>query len=659
MKDKNKFKVDVKQDHLAKVSQGKPLLCLSELIWNSLDADATEVTVEVQNGELNEAIISIKDNGFAFEYAEAKKLFSPLGGSWKKAAKFSKKERRKLHGAEGKGRFKAFSLGRVVEWTVNYQNGKGYKTFNIEGKSDSIEYFEISNERDCDDKKTGVHVKISELHKNFQLLDLDRTFYDIAPIFALYVADYPNVNIFVNKNRIDPGKFIKNRTEYNLGEFRTKEGIIAAKVEIIEWNDLQKKQIHLCNNNGFPLLEIEKISKGYGDFSFSAYIKSDLFEKLEKKDLLGLAELNEDVSKIHQVAEIKIKKHFRDIELRLSEDIIAKWKAEDIYPFKNEPLDEIDKAERQVFDIIALNVAENIPNFEGSDRSTKAFQFRILKQSIENSPDELQEIISEVLKLPFNKQVELAELLQEVSLESIINSSKVISDRLKFIAGLEEIIFNPTLQKKTKERSQLHKLISANTWIFGDAFSLTVNDQSLTEVLRNHLKILGNNIEIDDPVTVMKGKKGIVDIMLSKAVSRNHSDEREHLVIELKAPKVLVNQENIAQIEKYAFAVIEDERFKGLKTRWHFWIISTDLDKYATMKSRQQGYEKGIIFKSDPSSEKDLTIWVKTWSEIFAECKHRLEFIKTNLNLNVTLDQGFQYLKSKYPEYTKNLDKDY
>ncbi|MEK6878682.1 MAG: hypothetical protein AABY22_03690, partial [Nanoarchaeota archaeon] len=270
---------------------------------------------------------------------EAKSLFSPLGGSWKKSGKLSKIEKRRLHGAEGKGRFKAFTLGRVVEWTVNYKNKNSYKSFTIEGKSDAIEFFLISNESVSTKKESGVRVKISELHKKFQLLDLDRTFHDLAPIFALYIADYPGVNISVNGNRIDPIKFIKNRTHYDLGIFHTKEGIFKAKLEIIEWNEFQTKQIHLCSEIGFPLYEFDRISKGYGDFSFSAYINSELFEKLEKKDQLNLAQLNEDVLKIFHNAELKIKKHFREIELKLSEDTISRWKAEEIYPYKEEPLD--------------------------------------------------------------------------------------------------------------------------------------------------------------------------------------------------------------------------------------------------------------------------------------------------------------------------------
>jgi hypothetical protein len=38
---------------------------------------------------------------------------------------------------------------------------------------------------------------------------------------------------------------------------------------------------------------------------------------------------------------------------------------------------------------------------------------------------------------------------------------------------------------------------------------------------------------------------------------------REHLIVELKAPKVKVGADEITQIEKYAYTVAEDERFRS------------------------------------------------------------------------------------------------
>ena len=63
-----------------------------------------------------------------------------------------------------------------------------------------------------------------------------------------------------------------------------------------------------------------------------------------------------------------------------------------------------------------------------------------MKQALETNPNSLQTIINEVLNLKPEEQDDLAELLRDVSLSSIISASKVVTDRLKFINGLENII---------------------------------------------------------------------------------------------------------------------------------------------------------------------------------------------------------------------------
>ena len=101
----------------------------------------------------------------------------------------------------------------------------------------------------------------------------------------------------------------------------------------------------------------------------------------------------------------------------------------------------------------------------------------MLRQAIENSPEELQLILGEVLKLPKRKQEELAELLRDVSLSAIISAAKIVADRLKFLTGLESILFDTESKKRLKERSQLHRIIAQNCWLFGEEYNLSVDDQ--------------------------------------------------------------------------------------------------------------------------------------------------------------------------------------
>jgi hypothetical protein len=134
---------------------------------------------------------------------------------------------------------------------------------------------------------------------------------------------------------------------------------------------------------------------------------------------------------------------------------------------------------------------------------------------------------------------ELAELLDHTTLAAIIETSKIVTDRLTFLRGLETLVFDADFKEKVRERTQLHRIVAENAWMFGEQYHLSVNDQSLTEVLKKHIAAQGREIEIDAPVTRADGSRGIVDLMFSCNLLRG-MDEREHLVVELKRPKVLI-----------------------------------------------------------------------------------------------------------------------
>lgn len=97
--------------------------------------------------------------------------------------------------------------------------------------------------------------------------------------------------------------------------------------------------------------------------------------------------------------------------------------------------------------------------------------------------------------------------------------------------------------------------------MFGEEYNLSVDDQSLTEVLRQHAKATKRDVHIDTPVRRVDGKQGIIDLMLSRSVRQSRDDEFEHLIVELKAPAVKVGSDEITQTEKYAFTVADDENF--------------------------------------------------------------------------------------------------
>ena len=113
MSDAKVYSIEVQGDFLTKQTYAKPAQALAELIWNSLDADATLVEVKEDTYGVGEQRIIVADNGTGFSHLDAPGLFSHLGGSWKHQTGETKDKHRFLHGSEGKGRLKAYLLGSV------------------------------------------------------------------------------------------------------------------------------------------------------------------------------------------------------------------------------------------------------------------------------------------------------------------------------------------------------------------------------------------------------------------------------------------------------------------------------------------------------------------------------------------------------------------
>lgn len=638
------YPIEVQGDFLTKQTHAKPTHSLAEIIWNSLDADATLVEVKEDTYGVGEPRIIIVDNGKGFTHIEAPSLFSQLGGSWKHLAGETKDKRRFLHGSEGKGRLKAFSLGRVVDWEVSYKDGSNFKQFSVSMLQDSLREVRISDPQLAKEKRTGVRCVISELHKAYEFLGSDRTVQDLSEIFATYLKNYTDVQIILPAGKLDISVAIASSKAIPLGSVVEGEVEYPIELEIIEWKNPTERVVYLCNEAGLPLLQSDVRIQAPG-LNFSAYLKSSYISKLSRDGVLGLAEMNPTLVEVMAKVKDAIKSFHREKGAERAQTVVGRWKEEQVYPYKSEPQNLVEKIEREVFDIVAVKVNNLLPEFEASPQKGKKLQLRMLRQAIEKSPEELQLILTEVLELPEKKQKEFAKLLQETSLTAIISASKVVSDRLKFIEGLDVLLFNEKEKENLKERTQLHRLLAENTWVFGEEFFLSVDDQSLSEVLKKHLASQGASATIDAPVKRIDGKTGIVDLMLTRSIPSQRENELEHLIIELKRPTVDIGSKELAQVESYAFAVAEDERFNGLDTRWTFWVISNGMDEHAKRRARQANMQPGLVHQSE---DKRITIWAKTWSEVLQTNRHRLKLFQQSLEINANREGSLEFLRETY-----------
>lgn len=638
------YAIEVQGDFLTKQTHARPAPALAELIWNGLDADATLVEVrEDLYNELEPRII-VADNGTGFSHFEAPGLFSQLGGSWKHLAGASKGKQRFLHGSEGKGRLKAFALGRVVDWDVRYRNGSDFRQFTVSMINDALREVRITESQPAEEKRTGVRCVISELHKAYEFLRNDATLQELSELFATYLKNYPEVQIVLPAGKLDISVAIASSKALVL-ERIVVDGIdYAVELEIIEWKNPTDRVLYLCNEAGLPLSQTE-IRVQVPGLNFSAYLKSPYISQLSRDGLLGLAEMNPALTAAIGSAKEAIKTFHRERGAEKAQTVVERWKDEQIYPYKNDPQNLVEKIEREVFDIVAVKVNNLLPDFDDGPQKGKKLQLRMLRQAIEKSPDELQLILTEVLELPEKQRKEFAKLLQETSLTAIISASKVVADRLKFLTGLEALLFSEEQKRHLKERTQLHRLLAENTWIFGEEFFLSVDDQSLTEVLRKHLAAKKIDLVVDKAVRRLDGSVGIVDLMLTRSIPCHREHELEHLIVELKRPTVDIGTDELSQIKSYAFAVAKDERFRNIETRWTFWIVSNDMNEFAKQEAQQANRPVGMVYQSD---DKKITIWAKTWSEVLHANRQRLKLFQHSLEINADKDSSLEFLRETY-----------
>lgn len=644
----------VQEDFLARQTKAKPIPALAELIWNALDADATKVDVEFAHDDLAGGLstIAIYDNGDGFPRSDAKALFGNLGGSWKRASRRTNREKRMIHGQEGRGRYKAFALGSAVDWKVVYRDGNEPRAFEINLLDANLGDVAITSDEAAPGPNTGVVVKITELRRDFRGLDSAEGIQELTEIFALYLMNYRNVSITIAGKRLDPEAAVASQHRTDLPSIEAPDGKFHhANLQIIEWKAETKRVLYLCSEEGFPLDQFETRFHVPG-FAFSAYLRSPYISLLHNEERLGMAEMDPALGDTVDAARRAIKDYFKERAAARARSIVDEWKAEQIYPYAGEPSTPVEKAERQVFDIVAVHVQEVAPEIGEGSQASKAFHLRMLRSVIESGPEELQTIINEVLDLPIRERNQLAALLQETTLSAIITATKTVTDRLKFISALESIVFDPETKGRLKERSQLHKILAENTWVFGEEYNLWVSDKDLRAVLKKHKELLDPEIHIDDPVKVIGKKRGIIDLMFSRVARRHRANDIEHMIVELKAPSVTIGSKEIVQIMNYQIAVVSDERFSTVPgVHWHFWVVSNTYGDYAKNQIASGPDRDRRLIAKGPN----FTVGIKTWGELIEDNRARLQFFQERLEHRADESAAIRYLQERHSKFLEGV----
>ena len=558
---------------------------------------------------------------------------------------------RLIHGEKGQGRFKAFALGDRVSWISRH----GGEAFSVTGSKSDLKCFEISDA--VPTSQTGCCVEIENIVRDFEIWSEDGFVEQVRDVFALQLYEDQNFRIFYDGEEINARDAIKNVTKYQVKAELENGQKFDAILEIVEWKKRVERKLMLCLPGRFSFYFMPPGIHARG-FDFTAYLTANHFQQLADENTEELVELDPPSMSLVEAAKNKLREHFRQLEIERSRSKIQEWKDEKIYPYEGRASNVIEVNERQVFDVVALNLADYSQDFERAPTKQQKFILQLVKAAIESGPSVLPAILEKVIDLPKGKQDELADLLRKTSLTAVINAAKSVTDRLEFLRALNILVFERKSKRQLLERSQLHRIIAQETWIFGEQFNLVNDDEDLTSVLRSHIRLLGkgsddHNVRDElaplEPVVDGEGKAAIVDLMLSCRMPTATDDERKHLVVELKRPSQKLNEDVITQIKKYAKAVAQDDRFQHASVEWDFVAVCNSFTKDAELDARQSGKPRGLVLElSEPIK---IRVWAKTWAEIIQEAEGRLTFYKRRLEYQANDAEALRYLRNINSDY--------
>ena len=647
--------VEITQEHFDRSIKGSPKEAVKELIWNACDADAKNIEVSFDYdgiaGAESVSDIYVKDDGHGIAIDRIEEYFGKYGRSQKTYSDKSPGGRI-YHGKLGQGRYKSLAAGNFLDWDSVFQDESGtllHCEIHINSASRmNISYSETADKAEAEHTGTTVHIhgipdeKIGFITKMAEPME---TIPDLLATFAPYLLAYTNITIKYNGVTVDPAQQIKSQEDQELVYEEDGKEPIKARLSAITWKEAQFNKLYICGSSGVVYAEMDYTP--LKRTSTSLYLMGDLFEQMHHDNTLAMGNTNPAYAYFEEEAKKFARALVGEQEEEDAAVEIARIKEEGIYPYDGEPEDDMKKAERDVFDVFAVQVNRAVPQLKSSSRQTKKLTYRLMREAINTNPASIKTILTEVFNLTQQQQDDLAELLTHTSLPDIIDTAKTVSDRLVFLQVLEEMVYNDSVGKAIKERTQFHKVLLKELWIFGEKYTLGTSDQSLRNLLKAHLNCLGRDeLTPEIPPEAVEDLTRIPDLCLFQQICPSY-ENFEHLVIELKRPTLTLTLKEMDQIRDYALTVAENPMFDKTRTKWHFVLLGQRLDQHVQRALRNQTVGEGNFYNAD-----NVSISVFEWSKIIQDNKLKYEYLRRKLNHQLSSDPNFasDYLRTKHAE---------
>lgn len=107
------------------------------------------------------------------------------------------------------------------------------------------------------------------------------------------------------------------------------------------------------------------------------------------------------------------------------------------------------------------------------------------------------------------------------------------------------------------------------------------------------------------------------------------SNNREVLIVELKAPKVKISPVELAQAKRYA-REIEHSSQTPQQVKFKVLLISSDISEAGKYEIKGEENNPYLYFRS---SSNKVEVWVMKWSDLLERQKRKLKYLANSLEI--------------------------
>lgn len=603
----------------------KEALC--EYIWNGFEANATRVELDFVNNELGGiSEVIIRDNGDGIDYSTLSDTFGAFLASQKSGISLQLKSKAN----KGKGRFSFLAFATNAQWETVYTGENRNLKYSI--------YLDNINKNECEITEpvktaegTGTTVTITGIDSLRQEdVSCDGLKETLLQVFAwyLYLNKHRNIALVIDGTEMDYTTFINS----DLSLTKTIEiEEIPFVVTLIIWAEKIKENFctyYLNWNSAVCGKDTTTFNRNTVNFNHSVFVQSTFFNSKSGITLTNVS--NDEDSQIAIEPMEKEKAILRKLKKAIQEIIgesIGEYMAGQAEKAVN------DMIERKSFPVFSNDIYGEMRKRDLIVVTKELYRldsriFYKLKPVQEKSflgflnlllnseeRENVLVIVESVVDLTPEQRADFADTLKRTQLENIVATIKFVEDRYSVIEALRAIVFE--LAEYANERNNIQKIIEQHYWLFGEQYQLVTADQRMQKALQEYLYILYGDSTPDAVLKPDEEEKRRMDIFacgVRKTEDGFETQIEENLIIELKAPGIVLSKKVLRQIEDYMDFIRKQPKFNSQYRRWKFIAVCREVDD--DVKSRYVAEEakgkKGLVTKIE-----NYEVYALTWDDIF------------------------------------------